>query len=127
MFRGFGTTFARFAGLATAALGVWVVVGNLIELRYSGSTLALILASGVLGAVGGLLYTASFDGPEQLRTPMARRSGWLGMLALALLPSGFSLLLFVALAATFPTLRRSSFETPEESSDVAGGRPGDRR
>jgi hypothetical protein len=85
-------------------LGVWVFAINLIEDSYSGETLRWILASGGLGAVGGLLYLLSFDGPDSLRTRWIRISGWIGMLVLAVLPWSFSFLVLPMFALTIPTL-----------------------
>jgi hypothetical protein len=104
MLRRLGHAPARFVGLTMTLLGSWVVVINLIEDSYTGGTLVWILASGALGAVGGLLYLVSFDGPDQFRTRWTRYSGWLGMLVLALLPWSFTFLVLPMVLLTVPTL-----------------------
>lgn len=99
-----GQTYARFVGLVMTILGVWVFAINVIEDSYSGGTLRWILASGALGAVGGVLYLLSFDGPDPLRTRWVRVSGWIGMLVLAVLPWSFTFLVLPMFALTIPTL-----------------------
>jgi len=85
-------------------LGVWVLAINLIEDSYSGVIRVWILASGGLGAAGGLLYLLSFDGPDRFRTRWIRLSGWVGMLVLALLPWSFTFLVLPMVLLTIPTL-----------------------
>lgn len=85
-------------------LGVWVLAINLTEDSYTGGIRAWILASAALGAVGGVLYLLSFDGPDPLRTRWARVAGWIGMLALAVLPWSFTFLVLPMFALTVPTL-----------------------
>jgi hypothetical protein len=104
MLRRLGQTLARFAGVAMTILGVWVLTINLIEDSYSGGTRVWILASGALGAAGGLLYLLSFDGPDRFRTRLTRLSGWVGMLVLALLPWSFTFLVLPMVVLTIPTL-----------------------
>jgi hypothetical protein len=117
--RRLGQTFARFVGLVMTILGVWVFAINLIEDSYTGGTLRWILASGGLGAVGGVLYLLSFDGPDWVRTRWIRVSGWIGMLALAVLPWSFTFLVLPMFALTVPTL----FWQPEMGREevVRGG------
>lgn len=104
MLRRFGQTLPRFVGLAMTILGVWVFAINLIEDSYTGGTRVWILASGALGAAGGLLYLLSFDGPDRFRTQWTRLSGWVGMLVLALLPWSFTFLVFPMVLLTISTL-----------------------
>jgi len=94
-------------------LGFWVFAINTIEDSYADGTLRWILVSGALGAVGGVLYLLSFDGPGQFRTRWIRVSGWIGMLALAVLPWSFTFLVFPMFALTVPTL----FWQPEMSRE----------
>lgn len=91
-------------GLVFVALGIWVVVANLIEFAYSGWTLVFILGAGALGATGGVFYLLSFGGRVRFTNRGTRIIGWIGMLVLALLPSSLSLPLLAILLATAPTL-----------------------
>lgn len=56
------SALARFVSLAVALLGLWVLVGNLADISYSGWTLAAVLLTGAAGAVGGT-SSASTDHP----------------------------------------------------------------
>lgn len=119
MWRRLGHTLARFTGLIFTVLGLWVLVVNLVELSYSGGILAWILASGVLGCVGGLLYLLSFDGPERLQTRRVRIVGWVGMVGLALLPTSLSIALLVMVLLLIPTLvSRRDEGAPEPASST---------
>lgn len=91
-------------GLVFVVLGMWVLVANLIQIAYSGWTLVLILGAGAMGATGGVLYLLSFGGLARFTNRGTRLLGWIGMLVLALLPSGLSLPLLAMLLATAPTL-----------------------
>ncbi len=86
------------------ALGIWVVVANLIQFADSGWTLVLILAAGALGSTGGMLYLLSFGDRARFTNRRTRLIGWIGMLVVALLPSSLSLPLLAMLLATAPTL-----------------------
>lgn len=101
---GLGRTLARLVGLTYTILGLWVFIINVIQFSYSGWTLVWILVSGVLGAVGGVFYLLSFDGPDRIRTRRTRFSGWVGMLVLALLPWSYSFVVLPMLLLTIPTL-----------------------
>lgn len=84
-------------------LGAWILVLNLTQ-DSQGEALGWILTSGALGAVGGVVYLLSFDGPDRLRSRWVRVSGWIGMLALAVLPWSFMFLVVPMFALTVPTL-----------------------
>ncbi len=119
MLRRLGRTFARFVGLIFIILGVWVFAINLIELSYSGSTLAWIVVAGVLGATGGVAYLLSFDGPRRLRTRSIRLAGWTGMLVLALLPSSLSFILLAMILLSIPTMLSRPNEGESEATSAA--------
>ncbi len=99
-----GQTYARLIGLAMTLLGIWIVAINLIEGSYSGGIWVWVLGSGALGAIGGVLYLMSFDGPDRFRTGRTRLAGWLGMLVLALLPWSFTFLVVPMVVLAIPTL-----------------------
>lgn len=115
MARKLGRTLARLVGLVFALLGGWVVLINLLTRSFSGQVLAVILTAGALGAMGGVLYLLSFDGPARFRTRSARMAGWAGMVALALLPSSLSLGLLALVLLVIPTL----FARPGQDSEAA--------
>jgi hypothetical protein len=104
MLTALGRTLARLVGLVMILLGTWLVIINLIEVSYSGWILVWILISGALGAVGGFLYLASFDGPDLFRSRWIRFCGWLGMFVLALFPWSFTFLILPMVLLTSVTL-----------------------
>ena len=103
-----GLTFARFAGLVMLMSGVWIFAGNIRlvggEYGYGPWVLPWILGTGVAGAVGGLFYLLSIDGPKRFRTKRTRRWSWLGMMLGALVPSLVAPFLVVIVLLTSPTL-----------------------
>jgi hypothetical protein len=68
--------------------------------------LAWIFGAGLAGAIGGVLFLLGIDGPERLRNRRIRLIGWVLMMALALLPSALSLVMFPMLLLTIPALVR---------------------
>lgn len=104
MLRRLGQTLARLVGLAFAILGAWVFAINLGELAYSGWVLFWVLTSGLAGAVGGLVFLLSFDGPPRFHSARVRLLGWVGMLFFAVLPSSLSWPLLAMVLLTIPTL-----------------------
>ncbi len=96
--------FYRLVGLATTIFGLWVVFINLIEVSYSGWILTWILSAGFLGALGGVLFLLSFDGPPRLGTRKMRLFGWLGMLFLAFLPWSFQFVMLPLVLLVLPAL-----------------------
>jgi hypothetical protein len=92
MVKRMAATFARFIGLASVMYGGSIFIGHLLAALNGavydpGWSLPLIMAFGGAGALGGLIYLLSFDGPTQWRTRNRRLLGWSGMLVCALLPS----------------------------------------
>jgi len=106
-------TFYRLMGLASTMLGMWVLLVNLVDVGYSGWILAWILSAGFLGAVGGVLFLLSFDGPARLRNRRVRLVGWAGMLFLAFLPWSFQ---FVMLPLVFLVLPALNVQMPGSGS-----------
>ena len=96
--------FYRLVGLAVALLGAWVLFINLADISYSGWVLVWILSAGLFGALGGVLFLLSFDGPPRARTRQVRLLGWLGMLFLALLPWSFQFVMLPLVLLTLPAL-----------------------
>jgi len=96
--------FYRLVGLAVTLLGAWVLFINLADISYSGWVLVWILSAGLVGAVGGVLFLLSFDGPPRARTRWVRLLGWLGMLFLALLPWSFQFVMLPLVLLALPAL-----------------------
>ncbi len=97
-------SFYRLVGLAFALLGAWVLFINVLEVSYSGWILVWILSAGFLGALGGVLFLLSFEGPARLRNRQVRLVGWLGILFLALLPWSFQFVMLPLALLLLPAL-----------------------
>lgn len=98
--------FYRLAGLAFIVLGIRLLIVNLTDVSYSGLILVWILGAGFLGVVGGLLFLLGLDGPTRFRTQRLRLVGWLGMLALALLPWSFQFVMILISVLAYPAVRQ---------------------
>lgn len=121
-----GRTFAKFVGLVVMILGAWVVIINIGEAfgstgGYQGWILLWIFGSGLAGAVGGLFYLVSFDGPQRFRTTRTRLLSWLGMLGGALIPSMILPMLVVLVLAVSPTLFTAPDRVIDDSAGVKDG------
>jgi hypothetical protein len=98
MLRWTGRTFARLVGVIVMILSGWGLLINIIdlvrgEIAAPGLLVVVVVSTGICGALGGLAYLLSFDGPRQLRTRRLRLYGWLGMLVAALLPTSLTLMI----------------------------------
>jgi hypothetical protein len=94
-----GLTFARFVGLTSLILGVWIFLANAAQLIAGEGdsdrwVTAWILASGLAGAIGAGLFMLSLDGPERFRTRTHRSVGWTLMALATLLPTSIRPMLF---------------------------------
>lgn len=99
-----GRSLIRLIGLAFVMAGSWVFLVNLAVFGYQTWVWAYVLASGAVGAGGGLLYLLSVDGPPRHRMKRTRILGWLGMLVLALMPSSLWIVLLPLILLAVPTL-----------------------
>lgn len=106
------SVFARFVGLLFALLGGWIFAINFFDNSYSGAVFAWIIVAGASGAIGGVLYLLSFDGPTRFRTLKVRLTGWVGMLILGLLPWSFAFLMIPLLLLTIPSLLTKGLSQP---------------
>jgi hypothetical protein len=97
-------SFYRLVGLAFALLGGWVLFINLVEAGYSGWVRVWVLSAGLFGALGGVTFLLSFDGPEKLKNRRTRLLGWLGILYLALLPWSFQFVMLPLAMLLIPAL-----------------------
>jgi hypothetical protein len=97
-------TFYRLIGLSSTMFGTWVLMVNLVEVSYAGWILAWILSAGFLGAIGGVLFLLSFDGPARFRSGQMRLLGWTGMLFSAFLPWSFQFVMLPFVLLVLPAL-----------------------
>jgi len=84
--------FARFVGLSFTILGIWIFAVSMVninDMSDSGGVLVWVITASALGAIGGILFLLSFDGPARFQTRKIRRYGWIGMVVLGLLPWSF--------------------------------------
>jgi hypothetical protein len=112
LLRWMGRTFVRFVAVSVAILGVWMFILNLGASGWDPVTYVWILASGAAGAVGGVLFLLSIDGPPRFRTKRTRITGWGLMLASVLLPTSLTFMLVPLVLLLIPTL----FKVPGEDA-----------
>ena len=110
LLRWMGRTFVRFVAVSVTILGAWMFVLNLGASGWVPVTYVWILASGAAGAVGGVLFLLSIDGPPRFRTKRTRILGWGLMLASVLLPTSLTFMLVPLVLLLIPTL----FKVPSE-------------
>lgn len=104
-----GRAFARFVAAIVMILGAFALVSTVIglinsEIQSELLLLALFLSTSLAGAIGGLAYLLSFDGPKYLRTQRMRIYGWGGMLIHSLLPTPLILILLPMVIIVIPLL-----------------------
>lgn len=104
LLRWMGVTFARFVGLVVLILGGWTFAVNVTDIDYEGLILVWILASGLVGALGGLFYLLSWDGPERFRKQRIRLWSWVAMVVASLLPTSLTLMIFPMVVVVSPML-----------------------
>lgn len=96
--------FARFVAITVAILGAWIFVINLIQLDGGFWILVWVILSGLFGAVGGVLYLLSMDGPTRFQSRGWRILGWSAMLASVVLPTNLALMLIPLVLLLIPSL-----------------------
>lgn len=99
--------FARFVAVIVMILGAFNVVSTVVglfnsEIEGPFLLLVLFLTTNVSGAVGGLAYLLSFDGPKYMRTQRMRLYGWGGMLIYSLLPTPLTLMILPMVVVVIP-------------------------
>ena len=119
-------TFARLTGLVVLLYGAWVFTINLFEAVSRSNTyeppwmLLVVLGFGATGAVGGILFLLSIDGPSRFRTPMIRAIGWIGMFICSALPTSLFYVLLIMVAISAVLLLKPIEQGSEETSLNSG-------
>lgn len=120
LLRWMGRTFVRFVAVSVAILGAWMFILNAGARDWGPWTHVWILASGAAGAVGGVLYLLSMDGPPRLRTKSTRLIGWGLMLLSVLLPTSLTFMLVPLVLLLIPTLFKVPGEDTGEKAVTSG-------
>lgn len=115
LLRWMGRTFVRFVAVSVALLGTWMFILNIGARGWDPWTHLWILGSGIAGAVGGVLYLLSMDGPKRLRTKRTRLIGWFLMLVSVLLPTSLTFMLVPLVLLLIPNLFKAPGEEPVTS------------
>lgn len=102
--RWMGWMFARFVGVSVTLISGWMLVINLVDRGYTGWVMTWILGSGLVGALGGVVYLLSLDGVERMRTRAWRIGGWVAMLAAVVIPTSLTFMLVPLVLVLFPSL-----------------------
>lgn len=120
LLRWMGRTFVRFVAVSVAILGAWMFILNVGDGSWAPLSYVWILASGAAGAVGGVLYLLSLDGPPRFRTKRNRILGWGLMLASVLLPTSLTFMLVPLVLLMIPTLFNVSRDDNGEEPVTSG-------
>jgi len=112
-----GRTFARFVGFVLVILSGWMFFVNVIEVHYEPWVMVWIWVAGLAGAIGGIVFLLSFDGPERFKKQRIRYRGWVGMMVGALFPTSLTLMVLpmvVFVSPLWPYLRLASEPSSSE-------------
>lgn len=120
LLRWMGRTFVRFVAVSVAILGAWMFILNVRASGWEPLTHVWILASGIAGAVGGVLYLLSMDGAPRFRTKRNRIIGWGLMLSSVLLPTSLTFMLVPLVLLLLPTLFKMRGEDGGEEPVTSG-------
>ncbi|HJQ76945.1 MAG TPA: hypothetical protein VJ948_06750 [Acidimicrobiia bacterium] len=107
LLRWMGWMFARFVAVSVTLVSGWMFLVNLAEINhpsYQAWVLTWILASGLVGALGGVAYLMSVDGTGRFHTRAWRFGGWVAMLVAVMLPTSLSFMLIPLTLALIPSL-----------------------
>ena len=106
LLRWMGRMYARFVAVSIVILSAWMFAINLGDRGWDSWVQAWILASGLIGTAGGVVYILSLDGAEVFRTKRFRIFGWTGMLLAVLLPTALTFMLVPMVLLLVPSLFR---------------------
>jgi hypothetical protein len=96
--------FARFVAVSVTLVSGWTFLLNLSDRAFTGWILTWVLASGLVGALGGVAYLLSLDGAERFRSRAWRIGGWVAMLAAVVLPTSLTFMLVPLVVLLVPSL-----------------------
>lgn len=111
--------YARFVAVSILLVGIRLLAVNLGENKFD-DTLAWIyvIAAGLTGVSGGVLYLMSLDGPIRYRTRTFRGLGWVLMLFTAALPSSLMLMTLPMVIVLIPGLFKGPWNEAGDGSEV---------
>jgi hypothetical protein len=105
LLRWMGRVFARFVAVSVTLIGAWTFVVNIGQpTAWEPWVYAWIIASGIIGTVGGVAYLLSLDGPTRFQRRLFRLGGWLLMLLAVVLPTNLTFMLVPLVLVLIPTL-----------------------
>lgn len=105
LLRWMGRVFVRFVAVSVVLISGWTFLLNIAQPEaWEPWVYVWIIASGLLGAVGGVAYLLSYDGPARFRTRILRWGGWAAMLAAVALPTSLTFMLVPLVLLLIPTL-----------------------
>jgi len=105
LLRWMGRVFARFVAVSVALISGWTFVVNVAQPgAWETWAYLWIIASGLAGAVGGVAYLLSLDGPDRFHVKRFRWGGWAMMLLAILLPTSLTFMLVPLVLVLIPTL-----------------------
>jgi len=105
LLRWMGRVFARFVAVSVALISGWTFIVNIAQPgAWEPWVYVWIIASGLSGAVGGVVYLLSLDGPTRFQKRPFRLGGWTMMLAAVALPTSLTFMLVPLVLLLIPTL-----------------------
>lgn len=105
LLRWMGRVFARFVAVSVTLISAWTFVINIAQpANWAPWVFVWIIASGIIGVVGGVVYLLSLDGPIRFRKRLFRQGGWLMMLLAVALPTSLTFMLVPMVLVLIPTL-----------------------
>jgi hypothetical protein len=110
--------YARFVAVSVALLSGWMFVINVFDRGWKIWVLVWILVSGLVGAVGGVLYLLTFDGPERFHSKRHRFWGWGAMLVAVLLPTSLTFMLVPLVLLLLPSVFAITSRADEKPEDA---------
>ena len=105
LLRWMGRVFARFVAVSVVLISGWTFAVNIAQPEaWELWVYFWIIASGLVGTIGGLAYMLSLDGPARYRTRRLRWAGWTMMLLAVALPTSLTFMLVPLVLVLIPTL-----------------------
>lgn len=105
LLRWMGRVFARFVAVSVSLISGWTFAVNISQPgAWEPWEYLWIMASGLVGSVGGVAYLLSADGPDRFRTRVFRWGGWTMMLVAVILPTSLTFILVPLVLSLIPTL-----------------------
>jgi len=117
-----GRIFARFVAVSVAILSAWLFVVNITQPgAWEPWVYVWIIASGLAGTMGAVIYLLSLDGPGRFHTRLFRWGGWAMMLLAVVLPTTLTFMLVPLVLVLIPTLLTVGRDSQANEEAITSG------